>query len=68
MAIANPRSIKTSHGATHPPTPERFLALEMAVAEIKSKKDKGLELRPNLKEKAADENIPKRRESPSADP
>ncbi len=48
MAIQNPESItmKTSH----PTTPERFLAIEHAVDEIKNKKQAGLPLEPSYKE------------------
>ena len=47
MAVSNSQAItiKTSH----PTTPERFLALETAVAEIKGKVAKGEPLKPELK-------------------
>ena len=37
MAIAHPGSVKGGFFATHPATPERFLALEKTVAEIEGK-------------------------------
>lgn len=46
MAAANPGSIRGSMMATHPATPERMLALEKTVWEIKEKKAKGLPLAP----------------------
>lgn len=51
MAITHPSNIKTNHGATHPSTPERFLALEQAVTEINTKKEQGIEVRPTPKPK-----------------
>jgi hypothetical protein len=46
MAAANPSSIKNSHTASHPPTPQRFLALEKTVAEITAKQAAGQPLIP----------------------
>ena len=51
MAITHPGNIKTNHSATHPSTPERFLALEHTVTEIDAKKAAGVEVRPNPKPK-----------------
>lgn len=51
MAASNPGSIKSNHSATHPATPQRFLALERTVAEIKQKKKLGLPLQPEMKKK-----------------
>lgn len=49
MAAANPGGIQQrGFGASHPSTPERFLALEKIVEEIKAKKSAGAELRPQL--------------------
>ena len=48
MAVAHPASIASNHGATHPPTPERFLALENAVAEIAAKLTAGEALMPEI--------------------
>jgi predicted Zn-dependent protease len=48
-----------SHGTTHPPTAQRFVALEAAVAEIKAKQAAGQPLLPNEKSKAkADPAVP----------
>ncbi len=49
MATLSPGSIQSSHMATHPATPERFVALEETVKEIKAKKASGKPLEPNLK-------------------
>ena len=49
MATLSPSAIKSSHLASHPATPERFLALEETVKEIKAKKAAGKPLTPNLK-------------------
>lgn len=49
MATLSPAAIKSSHMASHPATPERFVALEETVKEIKAKKAAGKPLVPNLK-------------------
>ncbi len=49
MATLSPAAIQSSHTATHPATPERFVALEETVKEIKAKKAAGKPLIPNLK-------------------
>ncbi len=49
MATLSPNAIKSSHLASHPATPERFVALEETVKEIKAKKAAGKPLLPNLK-------------------
>jgi len=49
MATLSPNAIKSSHLASHPATPERFVALEETVKEIKAKKAAGKPLMPNLK-------------------
>lgn len=51
MGAANPKSVTIT--TTHPATPERFVALKAAVAEIEAKKAKGEPLRPNEKSVAA---------------
>ena len=48
MAVAHPGSIAENHGSTHPPTPERFLALENAVQEIAGKITIGAPLMPDM--------------------
>lgn len=45
MAAENPKAI--SHGSSHPPTSERFVALDTAAAEIREKREKGVALMPN---------------------
>jgi len=50
MAAAHPQAIQQGGFlATHPSTPERFLALEKAVEEIKQKQADGKPLRPEIK-------------------
>lgn len=49
MATLSPKAIQSSHTATHPATPERFLALEETVKEIRVKQRAGQPLVPNLK-------------------
>jgi len=49
MAAANPGGIQQrGFGASHPSTPERFLALEKIAEEIKAKKTAGKDLAPQL--------------------
>ena len=48
MGAANPQSVTLT--TTHPATPERFVALKAAVAEIEAKKAKGEPLLPNEKQ------------------
>ena len=48
MAVAHPGSIESNHGASHPPTPERFLALENTVEEIAGKIAAGVDLMPDM--------------------
>lgn len=50
MAAAHPQAIQSGGFlATHPSTPERFLALEQTVKEIKAKQAEGKPLRPEMK-------------------
>ena len=49
MAVENPGSI--GHAQTHPTTPERYLAIDQAVQEIRAKAAQGLPLQPELKKK-----------------
>jgi hypothetical protein len=58
MATLSPNAIKSSHLASHPATPERFVALEETVKEIKAKKAAGKPLVPNLKNAPDTEAIP----------
>lgn len=61
MATLSPNAIKSSHMASHPATPERFLALEETVKEIRAKQRSGKPLIPNLKnapDLAADKLMP----------
>ncbi len=46
MAVEHPGSIKTNFSATHPSTPQRFVALENTVKEIEEKRKAGLPLVP----------------------
>jgi predicted Zn-dependent protease len=46
MAIAHPGSVKRGLAASHPPTPERFLALEKTVEEIDAKRARSEALLP----------------------
>lgn len=47
MAVQHPAAI--NRGSTHPPTAERFVALEAAVKEVKDKQAAGQPLEPNMK-------------------
>ncbi len=51
MAVANPESIPSNSNylATHPTSPERFIALELTVEEIRLKQEQGLPLEPEMK-------------------
>lgn len=49
MAALNPGSIGSNHAATHPATPERFVAMEETIREIREKQKKGRLLKPELK-------------------
>jgi predicted Zn-dependent protease len=48
MAVIHPGSIKTNHSSTHPSAPERFVALEGAVGEIRAKLAAGKPLTPEV--------------------
>ncbi|MEE9139700.1 MAG: M48 family metallopeptidase [Alphaproteobacteria bacterium] len=47
MAIVHPGSVKSGLAASHPPTPERFVAMEKTVAEIGAKQVAAVPLMPN---------------------
>ena len=47
MAMEHPAAI--SRGSTHPPTSERFVALEAAVEEVRAKVESGAEVLPEMK-------------------
>ena len=49
MATLSPAAIQSSHMSTHPATPERFVALEETVKEIRAKQRAGKPLIPNVK-------------------
>ena len=69
MATLAPGAIQSNHMSSHPATPERFVALEETVKEIRAKQRAGLPLIPNLK-KAPDlaaEKLPPT-EKPQASP
>ena len=48
MAVIHPGSIQTNHSSTHPSAPERFVALESAVGEIRAKLAAGQPLAPEI--------------------
>ena len=50
MAAEYPANIATNHTATHPSSPERFLAMEQTIEEIKRKKSEKSDLMPDFKE------------------
>jgi hypothetical protein len=52
MGIKHPGSIQQNHAASHPSTPERFVALEETIKEIKLKQETDQELMPNIDEDA----------------
>jgi len=60
MAASHPGSIQRSGAASHPATPERFLAMEKTIKEIKKKERLGEPLVPEYKDKASpgDKNQP----------
>jgi membrane-associated protease RseP (regulator of RpoE activity) len=49
MGVAHPASIKSSHSSSHPPSAERFVALEITVKEIEAKRRQRLPLEPEKK-------------------
>ncbi len=55
LAAENPSSITI--GRTHPSTPERFLAMNTAIAEIESKENQHLALLPNQKDGTTMSNV-----------
>lgn len=52
IGAKNPGTIEKSFGASHPSTPERFVAIEDTIKEINQKKLAGAELMPNINEDA----------------
>ena len=50
MAAEHPGSIASNHAASHPATPERFLAISKTIDEIDNKMTIGAEISPNLSE------------------
>ena len=49
MAVEHPSSIQSGLLASHPATPERFIAIEQTVGEIESKRASGGELLPEIR-------------------
>ena len=49
MATAHPGSIEANHASSHPSTPERFVALEKTIEEIREKEASGRPLEPEYK-------------------
>jgi len=47
MAAEHPGGIKENHGASHPSTPQRFVAIEKTVEEIRNKQKAGFPLVPD---------------------
>ncbi|HSR62632.1 MAG TPA: M48 family metallopeptidase [Gammaproteobacteria bacterium] len=58
MGIRNPESIEDNYLASHPSTPERFVALEDSIEEIRQKQETGQELMPNIDEADRQEREP----------
>lgn len=56
MATNSPGGISNSHSASHPATPERFLALDKTIQEIALKVREGRPLMPEMKEDVVSEN------------
>jgi hypothetical protein len=55
IATEHPKSMEKSFAASHPSTPERFVAMEKTIQEIKEKQRLGKPLIPELKEKRSDD-------------
>lgn len=60
MAAEHPKSMEKSFSASHPSSPERFVAMEKAVQEIKEKEQLGKPLIPDLKEKKSGDETEKK--------
>jgi hypothetical protein len=58
MGVKHPGSINKNHAASHPSSPERFVAIDGTIEEINQKKTNGLELMPNMDEEAFEERDP----------
>jgi len=56
MAATHPASIRSNHAATHPATPERFLALEKTIEEIRGKIASGAPLDPEYKKPTTEDS------------
>jgi predicted Zn-dependent protease len=63
IAIEHPGNIEKSYAATHPSTPERFLAIERTVKEIKEKQRLGKPLIPDRKDAIQSDEKPITREA-----
>lgn len=50
MGIEHPDSISSRYNSTHPSTPERFVAMEVAVSEIEKKQNSGKQLIPKFED------------------
>lgn len=55
IATEHPQSMEKSYAASHPSTPERFVAMERTIQEIKEKQRLGKPLIPEPKEKRSDD-------------
>ncbi len=62
MAAEHPGSITASFGASHPSTPERFIAIEQTVKEIAEKRRIGAPLLPEKKETEKKEAAPDKKD------
>jgi hypothetical protein len=58
MGVKHPASINKNHAASHPSTPERFVAIEESIKEINQKKESGQELMPNMEKDILDDREP----------
>ncbi len=54
MGVMYPSTIKSSHTASHPSTPYRFVSLDKTVEEIEEKRKNGLPLMPNRQTEGKD--------------
>ena len=58
MGVKHPGSIDKNHAASHPSSPERFVAIDDTIEEINQKKSTGEELMPNMNREAFEERDP----------
>ncbi len=58
MGVKHPGAIDKNHAASHPSTPERFVAIEESVKEIEAKKIAGEVLMPNIDDEVVAQRDP----------